>query len=214
MQTRQRTVGYQRGALERHGQAGAANAYTCGMNAQLHALFEADQAERQPHPDYGTAAYLRLRVHDAERRARVQTLLTEQSDMDAEDWYHAALIFQHGDALDEIWQAHILALRAAEAGFTPARWLAAAALDRWLMYQGQPQRYGTQFVPDGTRFRLWDVDPAMTDSERAAWDVPSLARQIERAEEMSLTEPQPPVEDAPWWLKEALRRWNKERGLG
>lgn len=179
------------------------------MNAELQALFEADQMERQPHPAYGTAAYQLLRTHDAMRRERVGALLAAGAFTAAEDWYHAALIFQHGEKLDEIWQAHALALRAVEADYAPARWLAAAALDRWLMYQGRRQRYGTQFVPDGTRYWLWEVDPATTDAERAAWDVPALAEQVERAEEMSLTEPQPPMEDAPWWLKEALRRWSE-----
>jgi glycine oxidase len=36
------------------------------------------------------------------------------------------------------------------------------------MYQGKPQKYGTQFVPDGKRWRLWDVDPTTTDAERVA----------------------------------------------
>ena len=42
------------------------------------------------------------------------------------------------------------------------------------MYQGKAQKYGTQFVPDGKRHRLWDVDPTTTDDERAAKHVPSL----------------------------------------
>lgn len=132
----------------------------------------------------------------------------------AEDYYHAAMIFQHGEVLEEIWQAHVLALEAAELGSTPARWMAAAALDRWLMMQGQPQRYGTQFVPDGTRYRLWDVDPATSDADRTAWDVPTLAHQARRAEHMTRTVPQPPMIDAPWWLRDAVKRWRQQPGDG
>lgn len=179
------------------------------MHNELRAMYEADQAERQPHPAYGTPAYWQLRARDAERRARVQGLLAENASLDAGDLYHAALILQHGEDLEEIWQAHTLAARAAELDYIPARWLAAAALDRWLMYQGRWQRYGTQFVPDGTGYRLWDVEPTTTDADRAAWDVPSLAEQRAHAHEMSQTEPQPPMENAPWWLKEALKRWGQ-----
>ncbi|WP_018348757.1 hypothetical protein [Longispora albida] len=123
------------------------------------------------------------------------------------DYYHAALIFQHGEGLDDIGQAHQLAQQAVNLGHRPARWLAAAALDRWLMMQGRPQRFGTQFVPDGTRWRLWDVEPATTDADRAAWDVPRLADQLHRAEEQTRTVPQPPLDAAPVWLRDALRRW-------
>lgn len=96
------------------------------------------------------------------------------------------------------------------AGHPHARWLAAAAFDRWCMYEGRQQKYGTQFVPDGERYRLWDVDPSTTDEDRVTWDVPSLAVQRNRAEEMTRSEPQPPMTQAPNWLKEAVRRWQSE----
>jgi hypothetical protein len=89
------------------------------------------------------------------RRQRVNELLAEGRLTAPDDYFHAALIFQHGDTLEDIWQAHELARKAAEMGATKAMgykdslWLAAAALDRWLMYQGKPQKYSTNFVPDG-----------------------------------------------------------------
>jgi hypothetical protein len=57
----------------------------------------------------------------------------------AEDYFHAARIFQHGDRPEDAWRAHQLALKSANLGYRPARWLAAAAYDRWLMVQGNPQ---------------------------------------------------------------------------
>lgn len=180
------------------------------MHDELRALYEADQQQRQDHPTYGTVEYAQLRAHDAERRELVRALIAENALTFAEDFYHAAMILQHGEALADIWQAHTLALRATELGHVPARWLAAASLDRWLMYQGRPQKYGTQFVPDGTRYRLWTVDPVTTDAERAAWGVPALEEQARRAERMTRTEPQPPLEDAPWWLKEAVTLWSQQ----
>lgn len=178
------------------------------MNDELRLLFETDQAERIDHPPYGTPEYWALRERDRLRRVRVTEIIASGGCTSAEDFYHAALIFQHGDALEEIAQAHQLAKQSADLGHVTARWLAAASLDRWLMVQGQPQKYGTQFVPDGKRHRLWDVDPTTTDAERAAWDVPTLAEQLERAEELNQNgEPMPSMDDAPQWLKDAVRRW-------
>jgi hypothetical protein len=180
------------------------------MHAELKTLFEADQAERQNHPFYGTSEYWELRARDTHRRQRVTELIAKGALKTAEDYHHAALIFQHGEEVQEIWRAHTLAMKAVEMDYVPARWMAAATLDRWLMYQGKPQKYGTQFVPDGKQYRLWDLDPTTSDAERAAWDVPSLAEQQQRAQKFTEEDPQPPMDDAPWWLKDALKRWEQE----
>jgi hypothetical protein len=51
------------------------------------------------------------------------------------------------------------------------------------------------------------VEPAPTDAERAAWDVPRLAQQRQRAEAMTRTTAQPPLDGAPAWLTDAIARW-------
>ena len=162
-------------------------------------------------PPRNTSAYTALRNRDRQRREQVQALQLEGKVQTAGDHYRAACIMQHGDTPDEALLAHEVALKASQLGFRPARWLAAAALDRHLMYAGQPQKYGTQFVDDGVRYRLWDIEPSTTDEERHAWDVPALTEQLRRAEE--LTEHHPPVPlgpDAPVWLLTAVKRWEKE----
>jgi len=180
------------------------------MNKKIRELFEADQKERKYHPQYGTEEYKALRERDRRRRERAQTLINADELSSPEDYYHAAMIFQHGEDLHEIWLAYTLANKSAELGYRPARWLTAAAYDRWLMYQGKPQKYGTQIVPDGKRQRLWDVDPETTDEERAQWDVPPLEQQHARAEELTKAEPMPPMDEAPSWLKKAIKRWKSE----
>ena len=72
--------------------------------------------------------------------------------------------------LREVMEAHDLALRAM-AGHAPARRLAAELYDLQRVLQGQPQKFGTCSQPGS----VMDVDPATTDSERAKWDLPSLA---------------------------------------
>jgi hypothetical protein len=107
----------------------------------------------------------------------------------AEDFFHAAMAFQHGDELADYWRAHELALRAAELGHETGRWLAAAAYDRWLVHQGKPQKYGTQYRRVGDEIELDEVDPATTDEERAEWNVPSLAGARRRAPELKARTP-------------------------
>jgi hypothetical protein len=152
-----------------------------------------------------------MRQRDANRRRRAAEILRSESSPAAEDYFHAAKLFQHGDTPDEAWQAHEWALRSAQMGHRQARWLAAAAYDRWCTYSGKPQKYGTQYVSDGRRQRLWDVDPATTDADRAGWDVPPLAEQLRKAEEATRNHPPTPVgDDAPQWLKDAIERWREE----
>jgi hypothetical protein len=150
------------------------------VNQQLLALFEEDQADRRGElPDD-------LHRRDERRRRRVERLLARGAVTDPDDLFCAAMVFQHGSDRAHYRQAHELARRAAELGSTrPARWLAAAALDRWLMAGGLPQKYGTQYRSVGGRWVLYPVDPATSDEERARWDVPPLAEALRRAEEMT-----------------------------
>jgi TonB family protein len=52
-------------------------------------------------------------------------------------------------------------------GHEPARWLAAAALDRHLLSTGEPQQYGTQFQIRDSTWYLSPIDTAaVSDAER------------------------------------------------
>jgi hypothetical protein len=181
------------------------------MNSELLALYEADRREHASGFGHGAREYVEMRERDRQRRLRVAEIMAEDASNGPEDLYYAAWIFNHGDTPEEAWQGHTFANQAAARGHGPARWLAAATYDRWLMYQGKPQKYGTQYVTDGRRHRLWDAEPTTTDAERAAWDVPPLAEQLRKAEHATRVEPPGPVgEDAPQWLQEAIKRWRTE----
>ncbi len=183
---------------------------SANANPELLQLFRADQAGREQHPAFDSPEYHALFAADARRRQRVLEIVDAGQAITPPDYYYAALVLHHGGNLPEVWRAHTLANAAAAQGYRPARWLTAASLDRWLMMQGRPQKYGTQIVPDGERQRVWDVDPATTDAERAAWDVRPLSRQHTRAAELTRTQPMPPMERAPDWLKAAIRRWQNQ----
>ncbi|QDV35011.1 hypothetical protein [Tautonia plasticadhaerens] len=177
------------------------------MHPGLAALFEADRQDHEAPKVAGTPGYAEMRRRDADRRARAAAILRDEGPGAPIDWYHAAWLFHHGDSPEEAEAASRLAARAMDAGHAPARWLHAAATDRGLMSNGLPQRFGTQIVPDGRRYRVWDTDPSTTDEERAALDVPPLAEQHRRADEQTASCPQPPMDLAPAWLKDAIARW-------
>jgi hypothetical protein len=181
------------------------------MNKELKKIYDDDLYEHAHAPKHGTPEYQAMRERDHQRRIQVRNLINADTLKTAEDYFHAARIFQHGDTPEDAWQAHQLALHSAQLGHHPARWMAAAAYDRWLMYQGKPQKYGTQYVSDGKRQRLWDVEPGTTDLQRAQWDVPALMDQIRKAEEATRIDPPGPIEeDAPQWLKDAILRWSSQ----
>jgi hypothetical protein len=188
------------------------------MNLELASLYKADKQERIDQPRANTTAYKAMRARDLQRRECVMAIAAANGMQTAEDYYHAAHIMNHGDTIEDARNAHLFARRASELGHRPARWLAAASYDRWQMYQGKPQKYGTNYVYDGREDRLWDVDPETTDEERARWDVPPLTEQLRKAEEankhktpLSEKEQKEFVANAPEWLKQALKRWHAEQ---
>ena len=173
-------------------------------SAALVRLLAEDQAEDRA-VLAGEPAYVALRERDRARREAVMALLADGWPDDAEALYAAAWVLNHGDLTGEAALGSRLAARPAELGRPGARWLAAAALDRSLMYAERPQKYGTNIVPDGVGWRLWDVDPATTDAERLAHDVPTLAEMQARA--AAITTPQPDMAGAPESLRRAMQRW-------
>lgn len=129
----------------------------------LASLYEQDQEDRR-----GVVAWTaETDARDAARRRMVRALLAGGHVRTAADHYHAAMVLQHGDVPADFQLAHELATTAERMGSEPARWLAAATLDRWLLSQGRPQRYGTQFADRGGVWYLLPMDTlAVTDAER------------------------------------------------
>ena len=154
-------------------------------NAELTRLYKEDQADRSG--DIATTDWAGVEARDKARQARLHQLLAEGGAKTAEDYYRAAMVFQHGYTDDEIAQAHELSLKAVEldADNRAARWLAAASKDRLLMRQGKPQLYATQYKKVDGKWVLPEVDPSVTDEERAKWGCPSLAEAQKRVEALN-----------------------------
>jgi len=153
-------------------------------NPELAGMFVADQAARRgENIDWAVVT-----AQDAERRSAVTAILEAGGIRTALDYYNAAMIFQHGESDEDIRLAHSFATISAALGDTAAaQWLKAASWDRLMLHHEQPQWYGTQYVRDDSgRWVLHEVDPdAVTDEQRTAWSVPSLAESQARAAQMN-----------------------------
>jgi hypothetical protein len=159
-------------------------------NAELQRIYEEDQADRAGGPT-AEIDWAAVEKRDKARQERVHQILAEGGARTAADHFHAAMVFQHGDTDDEIAKAHELSLKAAELDpeHRAARWLAAASKDRLLMRQGKPQLYGTQFKKVDGKWVLHEVDPSVTDEERAKWGCPPLAEARKRVDVLNAGNP-------------------------
>jgi tetratricopeptide (TPR) repeat protein len=155
------------------------------LNAELMQLHDEDQGDRAG--AYEQIDWTQVTPRDQARRKRIDEIIASGGARVADDYYHAAMVYQHGDRPEEIQRAHDLAIKAVELDpkHDRARWLAAAAEDRKLMYEGKPQKWGTQFKKLNGTWVLWQVDPAITDEQREAWNVPPLAESQAHAVQMN-----------------------------
>lgn len=169
-------------------QAQAPATQTFKDNEELVRLYQEDQADRAPShaKDIDWAV---VGPRDQARLSWVKALYTQNDLHSGADYYHAAMILQHGDAPDDFLLAHEFCVIAISRGKNDrdARWLAAASEDRFLMNIGRPQRFATQYRADPSTapFRLYRVDSGVTDELRRALDVPSLAEAKAREREMN-----------------------------
>jgi len=162
-------------------------------NPELAALYEADQAARQSPGSLGPE----VAAQDRARRARVRELMAQDGLTSGRDYFHAALIFQHGDSPNDYLLAHALATTAVAMNEPMAGWLTAASLDRYLQNIGQSQIYGTQFqIPnDGGDVTQGAYDrDLLPDASRMAVGVPSLAEQEEQRQAYAQGRNPPPAQ--------------------
>ncbi len=122
-------------------------------------------------------------THDVPRRVEVAEIYARGCLQRAEDFHHAALIFQHGNSPEHYYQAWFFATRAVALGDTEAGWLIPRAIDRYLLNIGNKQLFGTNTVTptlwdeenNAKYFCLWPVEEAFPDALRLKYDIPKMA---------------------------------------
>jgi len=148
-------------------------------NSELQEMFDGDQEDRKnfdweknSHEDFEE-----IRKKDRKRIAFVREMINEGKLQTGADYYHAAIILQHGEELNDYLKANELAKKAMELGDDRSPLLVASSWDRYLMKNNQPfQKYGTQYIKVDGREELYPVDPDTTDEERAKFNVPPLEK--------------------------------------
>lgn len=157
-------------------------------NAEMTAIFTADQADRQ----VATVDWSVVTPRDEARRQRTRGLLDAGQLRTADDYYAAAFVFQHGQKPEDYLMAHVLAMAAMKLGRGDASWIAAATLDRYLWNTDKPQVFGTQFrgLPPDVPFTQGQYDTALIpDALRTVLGVPTREQQQERMKEMNAPRP-------------------------
>ncbi|MGH9777508.1 MAG: hypothetical protein ACRD5I_03780 [Candidatus Acidiferrales bacterium] len=156
---------------------------------ELKALYQADQADRDS--DWSKLSrqeFEALQARDRQRRERVQEIVRAQQLDTADDYFHAAMILQHGDAPEHYLLAHVLANVAAFKGHKQGRSLSAATLDRYLASIKQNQFFGTQFFAEASlSFQDMKLHPPLnglvTEALRNEFHVPPPEETLKRIKE-------------------------------
>lgn len=160
------------------------------ISRELAEIYEADQADRQNLPQLTPEQLSAVAARDDQRRARVMEIVLQGQLQSAEDYYHAAMVLQHGKTPDEHLLAHELATIAGFKDHKIGKWLSAATLDRLLESLDRPQQFGTKYRQETNG--VWTVEPldrSLPDAIRAEYGVPPLAEQLKRLEEMNKQRP-------------------------
>ncbi|MCK9280798.1 MAG: hypothetical protein M0P71_09265 [Melioribacteraceae bacterium] len=134
-------------------------------NLELKKMYDEDQNSRGVEKiDWDV-----LLIQDSTRRVEVTEMIKQNKVSTSMDYFHAAMIYQHGNDSTSYKLAWEYSKKAAVMDSTnlDARWLSAASYDRYLLSVGKPQIYGTQFLVINNKYYLSDIDTTKaTDSIR------------------------------------------------
>lgn len=154
-------------------------------NTELQSMFREDQNSRNAiNIDWASVS-----KQDSIRQKNVYELLKKGKVITGNDYYHAAMIFQHGEDSTASTMTVSLMKKALQLDTTINKWLLAAAIDRDLMSKNKPQIYGTQYIKMGVnaRWKRYKIDTTkVSDEERKYYGVETLSVQKIKENNMNL----------------------------
>jgi len=135
---------------------------------ELAKIKDADQSDRTSDSLTSPDGFTTVQKKDLKRRKRVAEIFAEGCFSTAEDYYNAALVFQHGDVPEHFFQTFLWARKAAELGNPYARRLSALGADRYLVRLGKNQLFASQAskLKDSNCWCLQPVEPNFSDDIR------------------------------------------------
>ena len=173
---------------------------TLNLNAsELLTLLAEDQKAREPIytlPRDEVKAYIQnvMLPGDKVRREEVIKLMASKPSLNADEYFAAAMIMQHGYSAEDAKNAMQYAINAIEkdSSHEQAKWLKCASEDRYLQRSGKAQVWGTQLSRKKHPTADYDIlYPAnfdrtqKTDKQREGCNLPSYAEIDHRLIEMA-----------------------------
>lgn len=133
------------------------------INTELEKLYYEDKNERE-----SNTIQSEKELTDNTKK-RIETLKKMLPAVDTEEiWncHYIAYLLHHGDSTEDYKLAHYYAKKAVEMGSSVTKWLYAATLDRLLISQGKPQKYGTQFKLIDSKKVYFPTDGTISEEEK------------------------------------------------
>jgi hypothetical protein len=173
-----------------------------GLRTELLALASEDQRVREELIADGSlfdGYHPRMEAVHRQNAARLRELMAgggwPGADRAGEDGAEAAwLIAQHAIGEPDFMRACLRQLGEAVAAGRAPGWQAAMLEDRIRMFEGRPQRYGTQLEtgPDGRPQPYWLENPDSVETRRREAGLEPLADRLARAPREPMTQPHNP----------------------
>jgi len=130
------------------------------INIELEKLYYEDKKEREEFND-SKESLKTLEKHDRLRLQKVKRLLPYVDTAEIWNCHYLAYLLIHGETTEDYQLAQEYAKMAVDMGSSVTKWLYAATLDRWLVSQGKPQKFGTQYKIVNGKKELFPVDKTL-----------------------------------------------------
>jgi hypothetical protein len=155
------------------------------ISNELQEMYKADQKARTENLlQANKEQYFHDEDTRAQRASEIYSLYKKgKINLSPLDFGHLAMIFHHREGSENYKIAFELAKKSADGGIEEAKWLQAAAEDRYLISIGRNQKWGTQFKKTANG---WEYDAPldpdnvsqMTDEMRRSMNVPIRSEQL------------------------------------
>lgn len=139
------------------------------INTDLESLYYEDKEQRE---SAKTPKQVELLESITRKRViRVKEMIPFIDDSEIWNCHYIAYILHHSNQVQDYKLAHQYATKAVEMGSSAAKWLYAVTLDRWLVFQGKKQKFGTQYEIKKGNKHYFPSDGTVSDKERSSFGI-------------------------------------------
>lgn len=154
-------------------------------NHRLVLFFEALQKERLQGNWEDTNFLKNIGSKEKQARKEILQMLKKGEIKTSDDFYRAAILFQHGTDFKSYALAIALAATSSHLGESWGRSLYAMALDRFLLSVGQKQHFGTNLEKIKGVWQLSPYNKKTSDYERQSYLVEPMKRILQEIKKLN-----------------------------